>query len=56
MCVYIHKVCVCVCIYIYINIMAKLKFDRLKGEIDNAIVIVGDFNTPLSLWKEDLHR
>ena len=28
----------------------------MKGEINNSTIIVGDFNTPLTLWIDQLSR
>lgn len=30
--------------------------NRLKGEINNSTILVGEFNTPLSIRMEDLNR
>ena len=44
-------VCVCVCVYIYISNIISPKYMKqilidIKGETDNNMIRVGDFNTP----------
>ena len=48
-------------INIYVPNIGALQYVRqmltsMKGEINNNTVIVGDFNTPLTLWIDQLTR